>query len=64
MLLGHIDISITTAIYTHVMPDKKVGVVYRLSDLFALYHDLHHVCDITHNSIKIYTLFLDIPDYS
>jgi len=36
MLLGHSDISITAAIYTHVMPNKKVGAVEKLGDLFAL----------------------------
>lgn len=36
MLLGHSDISITAAIYTHVMPNKKVGAVEKLVDLFVL----------------------------
>lgn len=36
MLLGHSDISITADIYTHVMPNKKIEAVEKLSDLFVL----------------------------
>lgn len=35
MLLGHSDISITSNIYTHVMPEKKNDAVQKLNDLFA-----------------------------
>ncbi|KHD34205.1 recombinase XerC [Clostridium acetobutylicum] len=35
MLLGHSDISITSNIYTHVMPEKKISAAEKLNDLFA-----------------------------
>ena len=35
-LLGHSDIAITAEIYTHVMPQKKIAAVEKLSDLFIL----------------------------
>lgn len=34
MLLGHSDISITSNIYTHVMPEKKINAASKLNDLF------------------------------
>ncbi len=34
MLLGHSDISITSNIYTHVMPEKKINAAEKLNDLF------------------------------
>ncbi|URZ04086.1 tyrosine-type recombinase/integrase [Clostridium felsineum] len=34
-LLGHSDISITSNIYTHVMPEKKISAAEKLNDLFA-----------------------------
>ena len=35
-LLGHSDIAITAETYTHVMPQKKISAVEKLSDLFVL----------------------------
>jgi len=35
MLLGHSDISITSNIYTHVMPEKKINAANKLNDLFV-----------------------------
>jgi site-specific recombinase XerD len=34
-LLGHSDISVTTNIYTHVMPEKKCLASEKLNDLFS-----------------------------
>ncbi|MDD3224727.1 MAG: tyrosine-type recombinase/integrase [Clostridium sp.] len=36
MLLGHSDISTTSNIYTHVMPEKKIDAVEKLNDLFII----------------------------